>query len=281
MGLPIFSDRFLIPSMGPTISFDGCSMLQTGLSTGCGAPAPTTTTWGRPPRSDANSGMAKVEGTTVLKLKEAPTDDVPGPPATEVPDAAPSKAKPLRGRKQTPVNNEVHLLNKRQPSASSEPTAVGGRKVPTAPKRPPSRAKGVPTPEVVVEPKVTRNKPIVTSTRPKSHSGTTKAGQRSLSAVPATAAARRMRSGVRRGGGIDKCTWWFRFRFEVGQVNAQRNCHAAEENGPGSKRRTRTATMTAMKARWDKVEGGVAGPAGRTRRTPTPSMVKPPRDKCY
>lgn len=51
--------------------------------------------------------------------------------------------------------------------------------------------------------------------------------------------------------------------------------HAAEEDGPCSKRRTHTTTTT-MKAKRDEVEGGVAGLAGRTRRAPTPSMVKPP-----
>ncbi|KAI6143778.1 hypothetical protein BKA82DRAFT_1005572 [Pisolithus tinctorius] len=274
---------------------------------GHAAVPPTPATRRRPPRLNANSGVAATEGTAVSKLEEVPTDDIPGLPTIEVPDA-PSETKPLRLRKQTPVNDERNPL---PPSASSEPKAVGGRKikaeshsevVPTAPKRPPSRAKGAPIPEVVVEPKVTRNKPVVAATRPKSRLGTTKAGQGSSSTVPPNdAAARGTRSGVRRVGGTTTSSGTNNARGRSGSGGSGSGSrsgrstpsetaqpaeeddndpldtigHAAEEDGPGSKRRTRTTTTT-MKAKRDVAEGGVAGPASRTRRAPTPSTVKPP-----
>ncbi|KAI5993108.1 hypothetical protein F5J12DRAFT_434409 [Pisolithus orientalis] len=61
----------------------------------------TITTRHRTSRLNANSGTVTTEGTTVLKLEEVPTDDVLSSPATEVPEAAPSKTKPLRVREQT------------------------------------------------------------------------------------------------------------------------------------------------------------------------------------
>lgn len=276
---------------------------------GHAAVPPTPATRRRTPRLNANSGVAATEGTAVLKLEEVPTDDIPGPATTEVLDAAPCKTKPLRVRKQTPVNDEC---NPPRPSASSEPKAVGGKKVkaeshsevvPTAPKRPPSRTKGVPIPEVVVEPKVTRNKPVVAAARPKSRLGTTKAGQGSSSVVPVTAAAaaaRGTRSGVRRVGGTTTSGGTNNARGRSGSGSSGSGSrsgrstpsetaqpadeddndpldtigHAVEEGGPGSRRRTRTTTAT-MKAKRDEAECGVAGPAGRTRRAPTPSTVKP------
>ncbi|KAI6015350.1 hypothetical protein F5J12DRAFT_781343 [Pisolithus orientalis] len=97
----------------------------------------------RTPRLNANSGTAASEGTVVLKLEETPSDDDLGQvvgqtvaPATQLlSGAAPIEAKSLRGKNQTPVNDE---LNPSRVSTSSQPKHVGGRK-----------GKGESNPEVV------------------------------------------------------------------------------------------------------------------------------------
>ncbi|KAI5984073.1 hypothetical protein EDD15DRAFT_2177828 [Pisolithus albus] len=76
---------------------------------------PSTTTRRRTPRLNANSGTPTTEEAVVLKPEESSSGDSPGqtvPPATAeaLPDAAPGKAKPSRGRKQTPVNDEVRFV---------------------------------------------------------------------------------------------------------------------------------------------------------------------------
>ncbi|KAI6020440.1 hypothetical protein BKA83DRAFT_4302131 [Pisolithus microcarpus] len=267
---------------------------------------PTTMTRRRTPRLNANSGTPATEETVVLKPEESSSGGLPGqtvPPATTegLPVVVPGKAKPMRGRKQTPVNDES---NPSQATASSESKPVGGRKAkveshPEAmPKRPPNRAKATPIPEVVAETKATRNEPV--AARPRSRLGTTKVGQSSSSSVPATVVPTRgTRGGVRKGGGGKTSSGTDNARGRSGSGSGPRSGrstpsettaqspvdeddndpldtigHAAKEDGPALKRRTRTAMTT--KAKLDGAEGDVSRPAGRTRRAPTPSMVKPP-----
>ncbi|KAI6161798.1 hypothetical protein EDD17DRAFT_1582603 [Pisolithus thermaeus] len=79
------------------------------------AAPPTTTTRRRTPRPNGNSGALTTEGTVVLKPEESsfggfPGQTVPTATAEVLPDTAPNKAKSLRGRKQTPVNDEVRFM---------------------------------------------------------------------------------------------------------------------------------------------------------------------------
>lgn len=97
-----------------------CEVIGTQVTYQCRAAADhyCSTMQSRTPRPNANSGTAASEGTVVLKLEETPSDDDLGQvvgqtvaPATQLlSGAAPIEAKSLRGKNQTPVNDEVRCV---------------------------------------------------------------------------------------------------------------------------------------------------------------------------
>ncbi|KAI6155887.1 hypothetical protein BKA82DRAFT_11338 [Pisolithus tinctorius] len=186
----------------------------------------------------AMEGVKEMKGTSVAYQQKAAT-------AKESyerdHDATRRKTKPLRGRQQTPVNNKTKISFRNNEggwgSSSGEPTTAAA-------------ARGT-------RGSIRRVGGTTTSGRTndaRGYSGSDSSGSRSGRSTPSETVQP---------------------ADEDDDDPLDTICHTAEEDGPCSKRRTRPTT-TAMKARLDKVESGVAGPASRTRRAPTPLTVKPP-----
>ncbi|KAL4067490.1 hypothetical protein V8B97DRAFT_1873520 [Scleroderma yunnanense] len=211
------------------------------------------------------------------------------PPAAAQKNAsgpAPRKARLLRGRKPTPANDEPEATRARAPSRpNTEPKVGATRKIkaepesePVVPKRPPSRARATPIPEVTVETRSLRSEPSKARSRASAKS-TPSTGETGTSDAPAKS-TRAARKGVTTSAPRDAS----------GRTTPSQPVRTADEDDhdpldsigetedvPALKRKTRTAAVPRVKQEEsDSAAAGVAaGPAGR-KRAATLATSKPP-----
>ncbi|KIK91166.1 hypothetical protein PAXRUDRAFT_831074 [Paxillus rubicundulus Ve08.2h10] len=254
------------------------------------APAASTTTTNRRRTPRPNAGASKPTAThKPVAIPALPKGDPAATGTTEaVPPEShdnappPRKARLLRGRKETPVDeeDEPEIQGGAPVLVNTEPKTFRSRRVKTEPdlevtalRRPPTRSRATPIPEVILETRITRSEPVKAKSRlpGKTVPATTCRATSTEHPGQSSRFSRKVGTGTRAGTSRIAPTPLPPIHNVDGDDSDPLDSIGQSEDAPVVRRRTRTATAPRVKQE----DAEILPTATRKRAATTTSRAKP------